>query len=211
MGALNAVEITAATPQPTPTVAIHRLSRPKRATREPSVAPRCASGPYWPTDAPAPSDTMLATEDRKPVRTGIRPSNVWTDWMISAGPCERPPGTAKWMSPTISPPAAGTQTVATSSSRSLSTIKRLRGEISNHSFRTATSSTKPTAASDAKVPDAIPRATIRAIREAVFNPVRMAGHDRSIGMSSCAHAGGDNSSGLEGRKSERQFRGRHVR
>ncbi len=179
MGALNAVEITAATPQPTPTVAIHRLSRLKRATREPSVAPRCASGPYWPTDAPAPSDTMLATADRNPVRTGIRPSIVWTDWMISAGPCERLSGTAKWMSPTISPPAAGTQTVAKSSSRSLFMIKRLRGEIRSHSFRTATSSTKPTAASDAKVPVVMPRAAIKAIREAVFNPVRMAGHGRS--------------------------------
>ena len=141
MGALNAVEIAAATPQPTPTVAIHRPPRLMRAPSEPSVAPRCASGPYWPTDAPAPSDTTLASADRKPERAGIRPSMVWTERMMSGGPWERRSGMKRCRSPTTSPPSAGTQTVASSSSRVSSTMKRLRGEISSHSFSSRTSST----------------------------------------------------------------------
>ena len=85
MGALNAVEIAAATPQPTPTVAIHRLCRLTRATRDPRVAPRWASGPYCPTDAPAPSDTTLVSAERKPERAGIRPSSPCTERMTSGG------------------------------------------------------------------------------------------------------------------------------
>ena len=53
MGALNAVEIAAATPQPTQVVTVVPACRFSRATSEPKVAPRWVSGPYWPTDAPA--------------------------------------------------------------------------------------------------------------------------------------------------------------
>ena len=77
------------------------------------------------------------------------------------------------MTPTMSPPSAGTQTVASSSNRASSIMKRLRGEISSHSFRTATSSTNAIAARDVSTPTTMPRTAIDTIRAAVFNPARM--------------------------------------
>ena len=87
--ALIAVEIAAATPQPTQTVTVIPACRFNRATSEPKVAPRWVSGPYWPTDAPAPRDTTLVRAERNPERSGMRPSGPWTARMTSGGPSAR--------------------------------------------------------------------------------------------------------------------------
>ncbi len=71
MGALNAVAIAAETPQPTPMLdSVPRAPREKRPKAEPSVAPRWTSGPYWPTEAPLPSDSSAAAALARPPRSG---------------------------------------------------------------------------------------------------------------------------------------------
>ena len=69
---------------------------------------------------------------------------------------------------TMSPPAAGTTIVASSSSRVSSCMKRLRGEMRSHSLRRRTRSTNPMAARDASVPVTIPRMALRTIQTAAF-------------------------------------------
>ena len=82
------------------------------------------------------------------------------------------------MTPTMSPPAAGTQTVASSSTCALSIMKRLRGEMSSHPLRTAISSTNPIAASDASVPATMPSTAIDTIRATASTPVYINGRTR---------------------------------
>ena len=82
------------------------------------------------------------------------------------------------------PPSAGTHTVASSSSRVSSTMKRLRGAISSQSFRRKTISTNAMAARDVSTPTTMPRTAIDAIRPAVVtancmvgaSPVERRGH-----------------------------------
>ena len=80
----------------------------------------------------------------------------------------------------MSPPTAGTQIVASNSHCVSSTMKRLRGEISSHRFRTVTSSTNAIAARDASAPATMPRTAIDTIRVTALTPGRIGASSRPI-------------------------------
>ena len=70
IGALNPADIAAAVPQPMKTSVLNMFFV-KNLILVPKVAPKCTSGPYWPTDAPPPALIKAAKVEKYPVLMSI--------------------------------------------------------------------------------------------------------------------------------------------
>ena len=135
MGAVNAVAIAAATPQAIAVLPTHALRPVTREMAEPTVAPRCTNGPYCPAEAPTPRPSRLATTDRPPSATGMRPRKVCTDSTTSAGPRALPFGSVRQSNPTSSPPTTGTANNTNSHQAPVCVWLAIRGSHSRRSLR----------------------------------------------------------------------------
>ena len=130
--------MAAAAPHAMPILPIDCSAPVRRRVHEPMREPRCTSGPYWPTDAPAPRERHAAIADTTPLRTGMSASAVCAARMASGGPWNWRSWSSNRSRPTSRPAIVG---VAIASKVS----RRLLGAKSRASFRASTASTKPTA------------------------------------------------------------------